>query len=427
MIKKIFTLLALTTCFVGRTLADSPITDTPFSNAYADVAIVQKAAGSNGLLTPELIAFLLDAKQPVDVKLAVINALGTVYDGKQNANLFYDALIKKRKLKSEDDVLMRGTNDDLICMAYLAATDNYFDMAWALTYVYSLEERTENRYSVRLVSSLIVAQRWMKDDWCRTWHVTNAVRVNEELTHDLRPAAEVIVFEYMDLFEEACMGDGTLDPGDEGYDAYEDGEYDGEGDVATEDETYYSPLTSTTFGDVYDDEPIMARAIEANGMLTNELMTFLLSDKQPLDLKMAVINRLGWWVEGNTNAETFLAFILKKGTYKSEGEFLSKGKTEDILCLAYLKAMDHYDNVEDVIPLVDVVVKREPKSYTAQLISAVIVSQQLSSEDWCAVYLLCNEVKVDEALKFDMRQEAADRIYAYMDLYLQGCEEQGGE
>ena len=128
--------------------------------------------------------------------------------------------------------------------------------------------------------------------------------------------------------------------------------------------------------------------------------------------------------------DTFTAYgkkVTVKGIYKSESEFLQKGKTEDILCLAYLRAMDHYDDVTDAIPLVDVVVKRQPTSYTAQLISAVIVSQQLTKEDWCAVYLLCNEVKIDDSLTFDMRQEAVDRIYAYMDLYLEGCEEQGGE
>jgi hypothetical protein len=412
MITKIFSLFIFIAGFSCQLLADSPITDTPFSEAYMDVAIVQKAAGTGGVLTPELMDYLADAKQPIDVKMAVINRLGTVYEGKNNANLFFDYLLKKKKYKSEDDLLMNGKTHELIAMAYLAATDNYFDMQWAMTYVYSFQERNENSYTIKLISALIMAQQAMESDWCMVYQLADAVRTNEELDQDMRPAATAIVYEYMDLYGGNCA-EGADDS------IYEE-------DIAVPEE-YITPLTSTAFADLYGNEPIMARVAEADGILTNELMAFLLSEKQPVDVKMAVINRLGWWVDGNNNGESFLAFALKRGPYKTEAEFLNNARTEDLMCYAYLKGMDSYSDVSLVVPYVDMIRERDPKSYTVNLFSALIVAQMLTNVDYCDVYNTTNSVREDGGLVFDMRIEAAERIFAFMDLYQEACSSEGFE
>ena len=63
-----------------------------------------------------------------------------------------------------------------------------------------------------------------------------------------------------------------------------------------------SPLTSTDFSEAYLEEPIIAAASKTDGRITNELMDYLTDDNNPVDVKMAVINKLGWNIDGKTNS-----------------------------------------------------------------------------------------------------------------------------
>jgi hypothetical protein len=67
--------------------ADSPITSTPFSEAYQDYNIV-KAAKRSGVLTVEMAEYLSSPSNPVDIKAALINSLSWKFEGKKNALLY---------------------------------------------------------------------------------------------------------------------------------------------------------------------------------------------------------------------------------------------------------------------------------------------------------------------------------------------------
>ena len=56
--------------------ADSPLTSTDFYLAYLDVPIVKAAADHPNVLTEEMMAFLHDDANPLDVRMALINAVG---------------------------------------------------------------------------------------------------------------------------------------------------------------------------------------------------------------------------------------------------------------------------------------------------------------------------------------------------------------
>lgn len=56
--------------------ADSPLTSTPFHQAYADMPLVMKASKTH-TLDQEMTAYLLDSKKPLHQRLAVCNALET--------------------------------------------------------------------------------------------------------------------------------------------------------------------------------------------------------------------------------------------------------------------------------------------------------------------------------------------------------------
>lgn len=69
----IFSFLILT---VVPGFADSPLTSTDFYRAYLDVPIVKKAADNPKQLTEDEMEFLFDDENPLDVRLAIINAIG---------------------------------------------------------------------------------------------------------------------------------------------------------------------------------------------------------------------------------------------------------------------------------------------------------------------------------------------------------------
>lgn len=70
--KKIILIIIMFLGFNNIILADSPITSTNFSVAYEDIFIVQRASEA-AYLTEELIEYLDNPNNPIDVKAALIN------------------------------------------------------------------------------------------------------------------------------------------------------------------------------------------------------------------------------------------------------------------------------------------------------------------------------------------------------------------
>jgi len=185
--------------------ADSPITSTDISSSYQDVAIVQTAASAQGALTDELMAYLADESNPIDVKMAVINQLGWDFDGKSNADVYLNYLIMTKKMGSEAKLKKKGTAHQLICMAYFKAMDNYFDVKDAVVYAELAAKKNKKSYSIQLVAAIIKAQKVFDADWCAVYKLTDAVRTNSSLTMDMRKEASDAVFEYMDLYRDSCQ------------------------------------------------------------------------------------------------------------------------------------------------------------------------------------------------------------------------------
>ena len=67
--------------------ADSPITSTPFYEAYGELEIVRKAENS-GVVDLEIAGYLYSKSIPIDLKAAVINAVSWSTSGKRNSDLF---------------------------------------------------------------------------------------------------------------------------------------------------------------------------------------------------------------------------------------------------------------------------------------------------------------------------------------------------
>lgn len=186
-----------------------------------------------------------------------------------------------------------------------------------------------------------------------------------------------------------------------------------------------SPLTSTNFYTVYEEYDIVHEALDAKGKITNSIMLYLSDRSFPIDIKVAVINALGWNFNGQNNYKTYLDFIeMRIGTTIKEESFYKKVDADELLCLAYLKAMDNYFDVKEAKQLSELALmksRRAQYSYTFKLIDALIGAQTAMDGNWCDVYQLTQKVKENNSLNYDFPQEAEDIVFEYMNLYSKEC------
>jgi hypothetical protein len=203
-VRIIFLALAMLICN-AVIWADSPLTSTDIYLAYEDEPIVELAGKSEGVLNKELSEYLADAKNPIDIKMAVINRIGWKINGNQNARIYRTFLSKKYGL-GERKFLQKATADDLLAMAYLKALGNYFDVKKALEYAEKALAKKPKSRTFNLIHGLIKAQIAMDDmsKWCEVFQITDRIRKNTELTNDIREGAVKEIYKYMDSYQEDC-------------------------------------------------------------------------------------------------------------------------------------------------------------------------------------------------------------------------------
>lgn len=184
-----------------------------------------------------------------------------------------------------------------------------------------------------------------------------------------------------------------------------------------------SPITSTEINRPYSSMKVVILA--GKGSLTERLMKYLASEKNPIDTKMAVINRIGWDHEGISNAGKFCEYLMDRKGYRSWDDLCENGSGHELLCLAYLKAMDNYSDVEEAGSIADKAASMNPDSFTFNIITALIRSQKKLLEfDWCEAYNITNLVRENHFLQIDMNYEAVWIIFKYMDQYREYCGEE---
>jgi hypothetical protein len=198
--KHLIIVLTLGLLISQNIFADSPLTSTAFSKAYKDSKIVQLASQAEGKLNKELMDYLIDKKNPIELKVALINELSWDFNGKNNSELFSEYL-KKNKVKN----INKASADILICYAYLKAFDNYFEVDEAITYAQKAKAKNKKKsYTINIICALIEAQKAMDSNWCKVYTLTNDVRIDETLTKDMKEEAVNIIFEYMDIYKDYC-------------------------------------------------------------------------------------------------------------------------------------------------------------------------------------------------------------------------------
>ena len=80
-----------------------------------------------------------------------------------------------------------------------------------------------------------------------------------------------------------------------------------------------SPLTSTYFADAYSDHPMVQMASDdMQGDIPTTLLNFLADKNAPVDVRLAVINKLGWNFDGTSMGAQLGEYLMGRYKVKSE-------------------------------------------------------------------------------------------------------------
>ena len=180
-----------------------------------------------------------------------------------------------------------------------------------------------------------------------------------------------------------------------------------------------SPLTSTHFCDAYSDHPMvqMADQMMQNNISTT-LLNFLTNKNEPVDVRLAVINKIGWNFDGTSMGTQLCEYLMGRYGAKNEKKLIKKLDAGTLAVYAYAKAMSNYFDVKAACELGHQALKKnKKKSFSVAMASALIYAQNYMDSDWSMIYKVVADVLHDGSLHLDMRQEAIDNIMEYINLY----------
>ena len=205
MMKRLFTVMLLTLSW-ALTWADSPLTSTHFAEAYKDHPMVQEALklsnDSEANIPVSVLNFLADKNSPIDVRLAVINAIGWNFNGKNSGEQIYTYLAKRYKAKTDNKLYKKLDAGTLAMYAYAKAMSDYFDVTEAQDLAHQAVKKDKKKsFSVAFIASLIDAQVYFDSDWDMVYNVVNDVLHDGSLHFDMRQDAIYRVMEYISLYK----------------------------------------------------------------------------------------------------------------------------------------------------------------------------------------------------------------------------------
>lgn len=188
----------------GKAIADTPLTITTFYKAYSDFKIV-RTAEQTGKITEEIASWLMSAKISADLKAAIINALSFEILGKDNASLFKKQLMAKYKKERFENIREdMMTPDELFCLGYLLAMDDYFSPDPALYYLELAVKRIPDSFTYQMIYAIVKAQKVFLSDPCQAWMFVNTTIQRKDLRFLMLPDAVKMISANMYSFSKKC-------------------------------------------------------------------------------------------------------------------------------------------------------------------------------------------------------------------------------
>lgn len=211
--KKVYFVLVMMISATQICFADSPLTSTEFYKAYLDVPIVKAAADSPKKLSEEAKAYLFDEGNPLDVKIALINAVGWDIEGLSTYSDYIQYClnnfprgkygIDENEIVRIEDVYNNASCEQMAMLVYLFAMSDYSNTQA----MYNLMEQAMltplmNKQSFMLPMGLIIAQAALvSNDWGNIYPAMNYY-INSPEIKDMRPKAIELVMEYINDYKE---------------------------------------------------------------------------------------------------------------------------------------------------------------------------------------------------------------------------------
>jgi hypothetical protein len=177
-----------------------------------------------------------------------------------------------------------------------------------------------------------------------------------------------------------------------------------------------SPLTSTPFHQVFTEDKLVMKAAK-EGVMSFEFGDYLTSPKVGIARKAALINALGWDIEGKHNGEMFLYYLALKHREQLDTLELEELTPHELFCIGYLTVLDNYFEPEDGLALLQYARELMPESLTVALITALAESQVAMADSFDAAWLPIQAVLDNEDLEQDFPDPAFTIIMDYMSLY----------
>jgi hypothetical protein len=203
-------LIILTLLISQYTFADSPLTSTDFYKAYMDVPMVQEASLSKGRITTDMMEYIDDDVNPLEIKLAIINAVGWEHRGIMISKMYFMFVMSKKKYKTEfggesSAFKWYATRDELICYSYMKALDNYFDVVDAFEIAEEAVRKYPDSFGVNMIYNLIKSQGLaLVGETCYASKLFLTLKDNPKLKMDMNKESMSYVFEYMTSVGENC-------------------------------------------------------------------------------------------------------------------------------------------------------------------------------------------------------------------------------
>ena len=72
------------------------------------------------------------------------------------------------------------------------------------------------------------------------------------------------------------------------------------------------------------DVTLVQDALKCKGKINNEMLEYIYEEKNPLEIKLALINAVGWNVKCLSNSRKYFKFVMNKRKYKSDFGVLEK-------------------------------------------------------------------------------------------------------
>lgn len=195
------TLLIFNLALMSAAKADSPVTSTPFSNAYLDIEMVKKAR-TTGELDKEIAEYLSLADQPLEVKAAVINSIynhSNVWQIRNNAEIYTEYVYQSSLAEIDLELL---SPKELLVIGYLALLDDYFQPESALLFLEKARAEQPDSFIIAMIEGLAEAQQLVfEPENVTAWKLMKEKVSNPSLQEDrLRDEALSISLEYLYLY-----------------------------------------------------------------------------------------------------------------------------------------------------------------------------------------------------------------------------------